>query len=83
VPSETVIGWHRSGWRLYWSWRSHSRLGRPRLIPEVRELIARILRENPLWGTEGIRGELLKLAIVVSNRSEYWHRPRISSGPDL
>ena len=79
VQPETVIGWHRSGWRLYWSWRSRSRLGRPRLSPEVRELIARISRENPLWGSERIRGELLKLAIVVSNRSirRYrWRGPR-------
>src|SRR6266581_2713399 len=60
VQPETVIGWHRRGWRLYWSWRSRSRLGRPRLSPEVRELIARLSRDNPLWGTERIRGELLK-----------------------
>jgi transposase InsO family protein len=74
-----VIGWHRRGWRLYWSCRSRSRLGRPRLSPEVRELIARVSRENPLWGTERIRGELVKLAIVVSNRSirRYrWRGPR-------
>jgi len=79
VQPETVIGWHCRGWRLYWSWRSRSRLGRPRLSPEVRELIARMSRENPLWGTERIRGELLKLAIVVSNRSirRYrWRAPR-------
>src|SRR6266581_6444216 len=69
VTPETVISWHRKGWRLYWSWRSRSRLGRPRLSTEVRELIARMSRDNPLWGTERIRGELLKLAIVVSNRS--------------
>jgi transposase InsO family protein len=69
VQPETVIGWHRRGWRLYWTWRSRSRLGRPRLSMEVRELIARMSRDNPLWGTERIRGELLKLAIVVSNRS--------------
>ena len=68
VQPETVIGWHRKGWRLYWSWRSRSRLGRPRLSPEVRELIARMSRDNPLWGTERMRGELLKLAIVISNR---------------
>jgi hypothetical protein len=67
VQPETVIGWHRRGWRLYWSSRSSRRLGRPRLSPEVRELIARMSRDNPLWGTERIRGELLKLAIVVSN----------------
>src|SRR5450756_470820 len=69
VRPETVVGWHRKGWRLYWTWRSRTRLGRPRLNPEVRELIARMSRENRLWCSERIRGELLKLGIVVSNRS--------------
>jgi putative transposase len=69
VRPETVIGWHRKGWRLYWTWRSRSRRGRLRLPPEVRELIATMSRDNRLWGTERIRGELLKLGIVVSNRS--------------
>ena len=76
VQPETVIGWHRKGWRLYWSWRSRSRLGRPLLSPGVRELIARMSRDNPLRGTERIRGELLKLAIVVSNRSIRRYRCR-------
>ena len=69
VRPETVIGWHRRGWRLYWTWRSRSRRGRLRIRPEVRELIATMSRDNRLWGTERIRGELLKLGIVVSNRS--------------
>jgi putative transposase len=69
VRPATVIGWHRKGWRLYWTWKSRTRLGRPRLSPKVRELIARMSRENRLWGTERIRGELLKLGIVASNRS--------------
>jgi hypothetical protein len=52
VQPETVIGWHRSGWRLYRTWRSRTRLGRPRLTAEVRELIARMSQVNRLWGTE-------------------------------
>ncbi len=79
VQPETVIGWHRKGWRLYWTWKSHRRLGRPRLSADVRERIAAMSRDNPLWGTERIRGELLKLGIVVSNRSirRYrWRGPR-------
>ncbi len=78
VHPDTVIRWHRRGWRLYWTWRSRTQLGRPRLSGEVRELIARLSRENRLWGTERIRGELLKLGIVVSHRSirRYrWHKP--------
>jgi transposase InsO family protein len=73
-----VIRWHGKGWRLYWSWKSRTRLGRPRLSPEVRELIGTMSRDNRLWGTERIRGELLKLGIIVSKRSirRYrWRKP--------
>src|SRR5438128_10670000 len=69
VQPETVMGWHRRGWRLFWRWRSRCPLGRPRLSAETRELIATIARDSPLWGAERIRGELLKLGIAVSNRS--------------
>jgi putative transposase len=78
VQPDTVLRWHRKGWRLYWSWKSRTRLGRPRLSREVRDLIAWISQENRLWGTERIRGELLKLGIFVSNRSirRYrWRKP--------
>src|SRR6266581_917453 len=79
VTPETVVRWHRQGWRLFWRWKSRSRGGRPHLSPEVRDLIATMSRDNRLWGTERIRGELLKLGIVVSNRSirRYrWRGPR-------
>ena len=69
VTPETVVRWHRQGWRLFWRWKSRSRGGRPHLSPEVQDLIVTMFRENGLWGTERIRGELLKLGIVVSNRS--------------
>jgi hypothetical protein len=69
VTPESVVGWHRQGWKLFWRWRSRSRGGRPRLGAETPELIRRISRDNPSWGAERIRGELLKLAIRVSNRS--------------
>ncbi len=77
VQPETVLRWHRKGWRLYWTWKSRTQLGRPRLSAELKALIGQISRENPLWGTERIRGELLKLGIVVSNRSirrDRWRR---------
>ena len=79
VTPDTVVRWHRQGWRLFWRFKSRSRGGRPHLSSEVRDLIATMSRENRLWGTERIRGELLKLGIVVSNRSirRYrWRRPR-------
>ena len=69
VTPYTVVRWHRAGWRLYWCWRSRSTGGRPRVSPEVRALIAQMSRDNPLWGSERIRGELLKLSLGVSNRS--------------
>jgi putative transposase len=69
VTPDTVVRWHRAGWRLYWRWRSRAPVGRPRLSAEVRALIGRMSQENPLWGSERIRGELLKLGIAVSNRS--------------
>ena len=49
VTPDTVVRWHRAGWRLYWRWRSRTG-GRPRLSPEVRDLIACLSRENPLRG---------------------------------
>jgi hypothetical protein len=59
VTPETVVRWHRQGWRLFWRWKSRSGGGRPHLSPEIRELIVTTSRENRLWGIERIRGELL------------------------
>jgi putative transposase len=69
VRPESVIRWHRQAWRLVWRWRSRGPIGRPRLSAEVRELIATMARDNPRWGSERLRGELLKLGLVVSKRS--------------
>ena len=67
VKPETVIRWHRSGFRRYWSWKSRKRgPGRPPLEPEVRALIRKMSESNPLWGAPRIRGELTKLGIEVS-----------------
>ena len=81
VTPETVVRWHRAGWRRYWRWRSRVGGGRPRLSPEIRALIARMSQENPLWGAERIRGELLKLGVAVSNRSIRRYRWRGSRRP--
>ena len=62
VKPATVVQWHRKGFRLYWRWRSR-RPGRPKISTEVRDLIRRISRANPLWGAPRIHGELLKLGI--------------------
>jgi transposase InsO family protein len=81
VRPETVLHWHRKGWRLFWRWWSRSRLGRPRLNSEARALIATIAAENPHWGTERILGELLKLGIAVSARSIRRYRRRRPARP--
>jgi transposase InsO family protein len=81
VTPDTVVRWHGWGWRLLWRWRSGGGPGRPRLSEEVRDLIARIARENPSWGAERIRGELLKLGIAVSKRSIQQYRRRGPAAP--
>jgi putative transposase len=69
VKPDTVIGWHRAGFRLYWRWRSRPQIGRPKLSSEVRDLIRRLANENPGGGAPKIHGELLKLGFEVSERS--------------
>ncbi len=67
VKPETVIGWHRKGFRLFWTWKARRRKsGRPPVSRKVRDLIRRMSRENPLWGAPRIHGELLKLGFEVS-----------------
>ena len=63
VQPETVIRWHR---RAYWRWKSRHVGGRPRIDSEIRALIRRMSRENPLWGAPRIHGELLMLGIEVA-----------------
>src|SRR6266705_1391274 len=81
VRPESVIRWHRQAWRLFWRWRSRGPMGRPRLNAEVRELIVSMARDNPRWGSERIRGELLKLGLVVSKRSIQRYRRRGPASP--
>src|SRR6266852_520122 len=66
VQPETVIRWHRRGFRAYWRWKSRHVGGRPRIDCEMRALIRRMSRENPLWGAPRIHGELLMLGIEVA-----------------
>ena len=81
VRPEAVIRWRRQAWRLLWRWRSRGPIGRPRLSAEVRELVATMARDNPRWGSERIRGELLKLGLVVSKRSIQRYRRRGPAHP--
>src|SRR5262249_6521620 len=61
VRPETVIRWHRAGFRVYWRWRSRSRFGRSKISAELRALIHEMSQANLLWGAPRIHGELLKL----------------------
>ena len=75
VKPETLIGWHRKGFKLWW--RCKSRVGRPRIPDDLRQLIVHMVRENPTWGEERVAGELsVKLGILVSPRTvrAYWPR---------
>jgi transposase InsO family protein len=64
--AETVIRWHRRGFRVYWRWKYRRCAGRPRIDREIRDLIRRMSEENPLWGAPRIHGELLMLGIEVA-----------------
>jgi len=63
IRPETLVRWHRAGFRCYWRWKSRPRGGRPQIETELRVLIRRMSVENPLWGAPRIHGELLKLGI--------------------
>ena len=66
VQPETVIRWHRRGFRAYWRWRSRNPGGRPKVDLEIRALIRRMSREKPLWGAPRIHGELQMLGFEVA-----------------
>jgi len=67
VKPETVVTWHRKGFRLFWRWKIHGgKPGRPRVPKEVRDLIRMMSRNNPRWGAPRIHGELLKLGVEVT-----------------
>jgi transposase InsO family protein len=69
VQPETLLRWHRAGFRYYWRWKSRRRAGRPQIETELRALIRRMSIENPLWGAPRIHGELLKLGFEVAQSS--------------
>ena len=78
VQPETILRWHRAGFKVFWCWKSRNRAGRPRIDRGLRDLIQRMSRENPLWGASRIHGELLMLGFEVaqSTVSKYIMRRR-------
>src|SRR5882757_895852 len=77
---ETVIRWHRTGFRLYWRWKSRSRGGRPRIPREIRRLIREMSLANRLWGAPRLHGELLKLGIEVAQSTVAKYMARSGRG---
>lgn len=69
MKPETVVAWHRAGFRLYSRWRSRPRGGRSKTASEIRAHIRRLAEENPTRGAPKIHGELLMLGFVVSERT--------------
>jgi hypothetical protein len=69
IQPETLLCWHRAGFRCYWRWKARSLGGRPQIETELRALIRRMSVENPLWGAPRIHGELLKLGFEVAQSS--------------
>ena len=69
IRPETLVRWHRAGFRCYWHWKARSRRGRPQIGSDLRALIRRMSIENPLWGAPRIHGELLKLGFEVAQSS--------------
>jgi hypothetical protein len=69
IKPDTLLGWHRAGYRLCWKWHSRPSAGRPPLAASTLALIREMAAANPLWGAERIRGELLKLGISVAKRT--------------
>src|SRR5947209_9215300 len=76
VKPETILRWHRSGFKAFWRWKSRNRAGRPKIDRGLRDLIQRMSKENPLWGASRIHGELLMLgfAVAQSTVSKYMVR---------
>ena len=82
VKPETLVGWHRKGFKVFWKWKS--RVGRPRLPESIRKLIIRMALENPTWGQARVAAELsVKLGIYVSPRTvrAYWPPESGPRGP--
>lgn len=82
VQPETVLRWHRWGFRLYWRWKSRpKRPGRPGISVEIRELILEMGRVNPTWGAPRIHGELLELGITIAQSTVSKYLPRQPKPP--
>ena len=81
VQPQTVVRWHQAGFRLYWHWKSRRRTGRAPIDRELIELIRRMWRANPTWGSRRIQAELAKLGLQVCAATIRKYRPPGERGP--
>jgi len=81
VQPQTVVRWHQQGFRLYWRWKSRGKPGRPSIEAEIRNLIRRMSRENPIWGVPRIQSELALLGHTVSEATVRKYRIRQRKPP--
>lgn len=83
VKPETVVSWHRAGFRRFWRWRSQRRrLRRPKVNEQIRQLIRRMKAENPTWGAPRIHGELLQLGFKISEPTVSRYLQNLNGGGD-
>src|SRR5260370_31038643 len=83
VNAETVVRWHRRGFRAYWRWKSSRVGGRVNIEREIRDLIRRMSKENSLWGAPRIHGELLMLGIEVAQSTVARYMNKRQGPPSL
>ena len=82
VEPDTVVAWHRKAFRLVWTWKvRHGQPGHPPVSQEIRQLIRKMSRDNPLWGAPRIHGELLKLGIEIGETSVGKYMVRLRKPP--
>ena len=81
VQPETILRWHRAGFKAFWRWKSRKRAGRPKIDRGLRDLIHRMSRENPQWGASRIHGELLMLGFEVAQSTVSKYMVRGGSPP--
>ena len=80
IRPETLVRWHRAGFRCYWRWKSRSRGGRPRIPGEIRRRIREMSLANRLWGAPRIHGELIKLGIELAQSTVAKYMARSGRG---
>ena len=81
VKPETILRWHRAGFKVFWRWKSRNRAGRPQIDRGLRDLIRRMSRENALWGASRIHGELLMLGFQVAQSTVSKYMVRCQNPP--